>query len=187
MEVSLTFLLNLAQQGDRKAEGHALTIAYDKLRSMARSLLSRERYGHTLQATALVSEVFIQKLRRISAPIQSREHYYALAAYAMRQVLVDYARRSRANRRVISPEFVSDMLMQIEEAAASADDQLAVQQAFQALAKIDPSAAECIRCRFIAGLTIQQTADRLSRNQWKVRADCDFGLNWMAARLGNSR
>ena len=187
MDAEITLFLNLAQQGDRGAENHVIRLVYDKLRAMARSLMSGERAGHTLQATALVNEVFLQKLRRISTPIQSREHFYSLAAYAMRQVLIEHARRSRAGRRRLSPQSVAEMLMRIESSHSIAEDRLAAHQAFRALADLDFAAAECIRCRFIDDLTIQQTAQCLNRAPWKVRADCDFGLNWMAERLGGSR
>ena len=186
MDSSLTLLLNLAQQGDRTAESRALNAVYDRLRTMARSLLSRERRGHTLQATTLVSEVFLQKLRKLSAPITSREHYYSLAAYAMRQVLVDHARRGGAARRRVTTASVADLLISLESPVA-VEDQLGAQDAFAALASLDARAAECIRCRFIDGLTVQQTAELTRRPAWKVRADCDFGLSWMADRLGGSR
>ncbi len=186
MEASLTFLLTLSQQGDRAAEGAAIGLTYQKLRTMARSLLSRERRGHTLQATALVSEVFLQKLRRISVPIESREHYYSLAAHAMREVLIDHARRRSAQRRHASVEAVADLLMSMKQPTAS-EDRLAVQQALSALAELDAKGAACIRYRFLEGLSIQQTAHRLGRPVWRVRADCDFGLSWMARHLGGAR
>ena len=187
MEASLTFLLTLSQQGDRAAEGAAISLAYQKLRTMARSLLSRERRGHTLQATALVSEVFLQKLRRISVPIESREHYYSLAAHAMREVLIDHARRRSAQRRHASVEAVADLLMSMKQPHTASEDRLAVQQALSALAELDAKGAACIRCRFLEGLSIQQTALRLGRPVWRVRADCDFGLSWMASHLGGAR
>src|SRR4051794_16445226 len=110
MEATLTLLLSRAQQGDRLAENLAARLVVDKLRTMARALLGRERHGHTLQATALVSEVFIQKLRRLDAPIQNREHFYSMAAYAMRQVLIDHA-RARSARKRMPPDAVADLLM----------------------------------------------------------------------------
>lgn len=187
MDDSLTLLLTLAQQGDGGAESQALRLVYDKLRTIARSLMRHERCGHTLQATALVSEVFLQKLRRLSTPIQNREHYYSLAAYAMRQVLIDHSRRARATRRDLTPDAVADMLLRAEDPFTVPEDRIAAQQAFAALRKLDASATECIRLRFLAGLTIQQTALQLHLPAWKVRAECDFGLKWMANRLGGSR
>ncbi len=187
MEASLTFLLTLSQQGDRAAEGEAMGLIYHKLRTMARSLLSRERRGHTLQATALVSEVFLQKLRRLTVPIESREHYFSLAAHAMREVLIDYARRRSAQRRQASVEAVADLLMSMKQPIMVFEDRLAVEQALTALAELDSKGAACIRCRFLDGLSIQQTAARLGRPVWRVRADCDFGLSWMAGHLGGPR
>jgi len=182
MEVPLTLLLSRAQLGDRFAENLAARLVVDKLRTMARALLGRERKGHTLQATALVSEVFIQKLRRLETPILSREHYYSMAAYAMRQVLIDHARARSAQKRV-PPDAVADLLMTSGNSSMDADTRLAVQQAFERLAALDAKAAAAIRCRFIDGYTVQQAAERLNSPRWKVRADCEFGLKWMADGL----
>ncbi len=187
MEHSLTFLLNLAQQGDRKAENQAIPAVYERLCAVARGLLRTERRGHTMQINDLVSEAFLDKLRRISAPILSREHYYSLAARAMRQILIEHARRTQASRRRISSEVIADLLLRIDCHSPIAEDRIAVKQVLQALAKIDGRATQAITYRFIEQLTIEETAQRLDCPEWKIRADCDFGLKWMAKRLGDAR
>jgi len=187
MDDSLTFLLNLAQQGDRSAEDRAISAAYDRLRTIARSLLRRERRGHTMQTTDLVSEAFLQRLRRLSTPIQCREHYYSLAAKVMRQTLIDHARRTRAVRRHVSPEVIADLLMRVENYSPITEDRMAVKQTLEALGKIDSRAAKAISYRFVEQLTIEETAQRLNCPEWRIRADCDFGLTWMAKRLESAR
>ena len=180
MEESLTSLLNLAQRGGAPAVEAAFQSVYGRLKAIAGSLLGRERPGHSLQATGLVHEVFVQKLSRLRTPIQNREHFYSLSAFAMRQVLVDHARKRNTRERVTA-EVVAGFLA--ARPAVGADDRLAARQVFEALARIDPAAAASIRYRVIDGLTIQETARIMGRPAWRVRADCDFGLDWMASRL----
>ncbi len=182
MEATLTLLLSRAQQGDRLAENLACGFVIDKLRGMARALLGSERGGHTLQADALISEFFIQKLRRLGTPIQNREHFYSMAAFAMRQVLIDHARAKSARKRV-PPDAVADLLMTAGCSSMDNETRLAVQQVFERLARLDAGAAAAMRCRFVDGCTVPQTAARLNRPAWKVRADCEFALRWMSERL----
>lgn len=181
MDVSLTLLLSRAQSGDRHAEGRALQLAYQKLKSIAGGLLRHERSGHTLQPTALVSEVFLRKLRRMTVEIRDREHFYSLAAYAMRQVLIDHARTRRATLP-LTAESVAEMLSP-GDGGVPAEDRLAVRHALDALRGIDPGAAAAIVARFAEGMTISQTAEHLAKPVWKIRDDSDFGLAWMAERL----
>lgn len=187
MDANITLFLNLAQHGDSSAENHVFQFVYEKLRAIAGALLRGERSGHTLQATALVSEAFLQKLRHIAVPIQSREHYYSIAACAMRQVLIDHARRFGTDRRRLSSEVVAELLNINNGTARFPELRLAVQQAFRVLCRIDPQVAKSLQARFVAGLTIRQTALHFNQPEWKVRADCDFALNWMAERLGGSQ
>jgi RNA polymerase sigma-70 factor (ECF subfamily) len=182
---SVTLLLSRAQQGDVFAEHEVMPLVYARLKTIAQVLMRRERQGHTLRATALVSELFIQKLRRIKTPLSDREHFFSLAANAMRQVLIDHARHRSASRR-LAPESVADLLALADQPTLPVEDRLAVRQVFRALNKIDRAAAESIHCRFIDGMTIAETAARFHRPVWKVRDDCDFGLRWMGRRLGKS-
>jgi RNA polymerase sigma factor (TIGR02999 family) len=182
---TVTLLLSRAQQGDLVAENEVMPLVYARLKLIAQALMRGERTGHTWRATALVSEFFLQKLRRIKTPLNNREHYFSLAANAMRQVLVEHARYRSAARR-LAPEVVADLLAVADEPALSLEDRLAIRRVFQSLGKIDRSAAESIRCRFVEGLTIAQTAEHVGKPAWKVRDDCDFGLSWMGKRLGRS-
>ena len=137
-----------------------------------------------MRATALVSELFLQKLRHITAPLAKREHFFSIAAHAMRQVLIEDARRRSALRRVAA-HAVTDLLALSGEDTLAAEDRFAVRQVFQALAKMVRAAAESMRLRFLEGLTISQTAERMGKPAWKVRNDCDFGLDWMGGRSGS--
>ena len=187
MEDSLTLLLTQAQEGDLGAERRAMPLVYDRLCAIASTLMRGERDGHTLQRTALVSEFFVQKFRRFMTPLQNREHFYSMAASAMRQVLTDHARHNRALRRNRSPENVAELLTHVENSPCFGEEHLAVQQVFRALARLDPEVSECVRLHVVLGLTFQQIGKQRNLPAWKVRAFHDFGLKWMADRLGGSR
>lgn len=182
-EASVTLLLSRAQQGDLAAENQVMPLVYARLKLIAHILMCGEKKGHTWRATALVSEIFLQKLRRIKTPLNNREHFFSLAANAMRQVLIEHARYRSAARR-LAPDVVADLLALADQPALSLEDRLAVRATFASLSKIDRSAAESIRLRFVDGLTINETAARVAKPAWKVRDDCDFGLAWMGKRLG---
>jgi RNA polymerase sigma factor (TIGR02999 family) len=167
--MDVTFLLSRAQQGDVSAERQVAPLIYERLRIIARSLMRSEKKEHTLQATALVNELFLRKLPGIKTPLHDREHFFSLASNAMRQVLIEHARRRNASRRV-RPESVAELLLIASQSTSSdAEDLFAIRQ------------------RFVKGFTITQTAQRLNRPAWRVRADSDFGLTWMARQLTPSR
>jgi len=187
MKIDITLFLTLAQQGDHGAEEEVIRLVYDKLRKIARIMCNRERLNHTLQPTALVNEAFVQKLRLLSLPIRNRDHYYALAATAMRQVLVDHARRNRAKRRRISPEIVAETLLRSTGSASDPDERISVNNALRGLAECDAAAAKCVECRFVEGFTVRETALHLNIPEWRVRDDCEFALTWLASELGGSR
>ena len=106
---SFALLLEMAQQGERTAWNAVYNVAFCRLRSIARALLRRERPGHTLQPTALVSELFL-KLHRLETHILGEKHFFYLSARAMRQVLIDHARVWGA-RKNIRPELIPDLLL----------------------------------------------------------------------------
>jgi RNA polymerase sigma factor (TIGR02999 family) len=183
---TVTQLLSRAQQGDVCAEHEVMPLIYARLKDIAGALMQAERQGHTLRATALVSELVLKKFRRIKTPLFSREHFFSIAANAMKQLLIEHARRRSAIRR-LAPQHVADLLTFVDQSAPSTEDRLAVRQVFQSLSKIDSAAAESIHYRFVEGLTLQQTAARVGRPAWRVRNDCDFALDWMARRLSAAR
>src|SRR5579871_4187510 len=104
---TFAYILDRARSGDDLARDAVYRLAFQRLRKIAGNLLRRERAGHTLQPTALISELFL-KLLRMEARIVDEDHFFRLSARAMRQVLIDYARSSRAGKRV-SLEHVAEM------------------------------------------------------------------------------
>ena len=174
-------VLGRVHDGERAAWDTLYNLAFLRLRLMASSLLREERPGHTLQATALIAESFL-KLHLMRHPIQGAEHFFSLSARAMRQILIDYSRHRREYVKV-QPEALADALPQAMRTNPVVDESISIRAVFARLQRADALAAESIRLRYIEGLTIHEVSRRQNREAWSVRADCDFGLKWMADRL----
>jgi RNA polymerase sigma factor (TIGR02999 family) len=178
MAEALTSLLEKAQLGDSIARDAVYKLAFHRLRSIAAALLGRERPGHTLQPTALVSELFL-KLHRFEARILSEDHFFRLSARAMRQVLIDHA-RTRKPAAPLPPQ-LHDLLGPAP--AVPPETALAARIAFEKLRAMDREVADTVWLRFVEGLTVPEIAAAQNRESWRVRADSDFGLQWLAGRL----
>jgi RNA polymerase sigma factor (TIGR02999 family) len=163
------------------AENAFYKIAFYRLRAIACALLKKERAGHTLQPTALVSELFL-KLRGLETRILGEEHFFRIAAGAMQQVLIDSARAKAALKR-IPPQLVSRLLPDLDGTDANPELRLTLKISLERLRGIDPMAAETVWLRSVEGLTIEEVSRSQSREAWRVRADYDFGLRWLADQL----
>jgi RNA polymerase sigma-70 factor (ECF subfamily) len=186
MTEAFASLFEKARLGDSIARDAVYKLAFYRLRGIASALLRRERPGHTLQPTALVSELFL-KLRGIESRILSEDHFFRISARAMRQVLIDHSRVKRPLKKV-SPELVPELLRPANQ-SASPESLLAAKMVFEKLQTLDPSVAETVWLRSVEGLTVQEMSRTQNREVWRVRADYDFGLQWMANQLkrGSSR
>jgi RNA polymerase sigma factor (TIGR02999 family) len=174
----VTLLLSALQGGDRSALDRVLPRVYDELRALARSQLQRQP-GATLQATALVHEAYLKLGRSDAINAVSRSHFMAIAASAMRQVLIDHARAARAQKRGGGIAAVTLS----EHAAASdlrADELLALDEA---LATLDPRQRLVVECRFFAGMEEREIADALSISERTVRRDWTKARAWLYAQL----
>jgi RNA polymerase sigma factor (TIGR02999 family) len=165
------------RKGDREAGNLLYTCTAVRLRLIARALLSRERPNHTLQPTALVSELFL-RFRRGSWNAASDDHFFRLSARTMRQVLIDYSRRRAASKRVA---FGSAK----ELPGAPPRDELAldVRRIFTRLHRLDPRVAETLWLRCVEGATLEEIACRQRVEIWRVRENYDYGVKWMADHL----
>ncbi len=179
MAEAFAYILERARSGDHLAREAVYRLAFQRLRKIASSLLRRERPGHTLQPTALISELFL-KLLRIEARILDEDHFFRLSARAMRQVLIDYARSKRPAQRV-ALEHVAELLWASEHDAEAA---VGVKLVFEKLCALNAQVAETVWLRAVEGVTALEVSRRQNRELWRVRADCDFGLQWMANQLG---
>jgi RNA polymerase sigma-70 factor, ECF subfamily len=168
----VTRLLEAAEAGDSGALDRLVPLVYEDLRRVAHRQLDREGGGHTLQTTALIHEAYIKIAAGGSVSATSRAHFLAIAARAMRQVLVDYARRRKAAKRgggVISVTLGDEP----QPADASAEDLLALDEALE---QLDPRQRQVIECRFFGGMEEKDIAAALGVSERTVRRD------WMKAR-----
>lgn len=158
---SATRILQTIEQGDPSAAEQLLPLVYDELRRLAAAKLANEKPGQTLQATALVHEAYIRLVDAEKAQKwNSRGHFFAAAAEAMRRILVDAAREKRSLRR--GGEFSRHDLSDVEIAVHGRSiDALDLDEAMGRLAEKDQRAVEIVKLRFFAGLTVNQAAEVL--------------------------
>src|ERR1035437_1802908 len=152
----VTRLLGEVGNGNKAAMNQLLPLVYDELHRLARSYFRRERGEHTLQPTALVHEAYIRMVDQKS-PMDSRGHFLAVAATQMRRILLDYARKHRAERRGGGGQKVM-----LEDTMAIAEqrplDMIALDTALTQLAAMDPTQAQLVELRFFGGLSVEETA-----------------------------
>jgi RNA polymerase sigma factor (TIGR02999 family) len=180
----VTHVLSLIEQGDRQAADQLLPLVYDELRRLAAMKLAHEKPGQTLQATALVHEVYLrlvdgEKVRHWD----SRRHFFAAAAEAMRRILIDRARdRKRLKRGGGCRRQELDLEMIIHD-EASPDDLIDLDAAVVRLAGIDAQAAALVKLRLFAGLTVDETASALGLSRRTAERDWTFARTWLFGHL----
>jgi RNA polymerase sigma factor (TIGR02999 family) len=180
----VTGLLLSWRQGDAAALDRLVPLVYDELRRVARGHLRRESPGHSLQATALVHEVFLRLVDADSATPTSRTHFFAMSARLMRQILVDHARRKRADKRGGGAAVITlDEVMAAIAAQTSSVDVLALDEALDALSSFDARQCRVVELRFFAGLNIPETADALGISTATVERDWAIAKAWLYQRL----
>jgi RNA polymerase sigma factor (TIGR02999 family) len=178
----ITQLLNRWKGGDREALESVVNLAYDELHAIATGYFRRESPGHTLQATVLVNELFLRLAQVRGVTLKDRRHFYAFAAQLMRMILIDYARQSHAQKRPAS----SGRVPLHEEMAwidAASDDMLELNNALDALEKVDARKVRVIELRFFLGCTNEEAAELLSLSRATIDRDLEFAKAWLYRRL----
>ena len=176
----LTRLLDAAAAGDRQAAADLLPLVYDELRKLAAARMAAEKPGHTLDATALVHEAYLRLVG--DQHFDGEAHFFAAAAEAMRRVLVNHARdRARLKRGGGRNRVDLDRLT--GPAAATDDDLLELDDALDRLAKEYPVAAELVKLRFFAGMTLGDAADALGIPRRTADRHWAFARAWLADAL----
>ena len=172
-------------RADPQPAAELLPEVYAELRRLAESLTRQLRPGQTLQATALVHEAYLRLVRDQDPGWDGRRHFFAAAARAMREILIEQARRKAtrkhggAGRRV---ELVEGLAV-IEPPA---EDLLALDEAIQQLGAVEPRLAEVVLLRYYTGLSVEETAEVVGRSVSTVVRDWRFVRAWLAGRLGES-
>jgi RNA polymerase sigma factor (TIGR02999 family) len=179
---SVTTLLTNWRQGDQQAAEKVVTVVYDELRRLAARYMRAERPDHTLEATALVNEMYVKLVASEPVPWQNRAHFFAVAAQQLRRILVNHARDRQAEKRggkrvKLSLSYVNGMAQPHEQ------DLLDLEQALERLEQLDPRAARVIELRFFAGLTEEESAEALGISVPTVKRDWAFGRAWLLRHL----
>ena len=178
----VTQLLVRWEGGDRAALDALMPLVEQELRQLARSYLRRERGGHTLQPTALVNEAYLKLVDQRDARWQSRAHFYGVAAQLMRRILVDHARARHAQKRG-GPQYAVTLSEADRVSSQPALDILAVHEALEELAALDPQQARVVELKFFGGLTIEETAEALNVSHATVERDWKAARAWLRRKL----
>jgi RNA polymerase sigma factor (TIGR02999 family) len=178
----ITELLNAAGAGDPGALDRVLPLVYDELRQLAERFFREERPEHTLQTTALVHEAYLRLVNAPSLTWDNRRHFFGIAAQAMRQILVDHARRRGARKRSAGRQITLEDDM--AGVTTASDDILGVDEALGRLAELSPRAARVVELRYFAGLSIEQTAETLDVSVATVKRDWMSARAWLQRELG---
>jgi len=178
----VTHILNAAGGSDPFAANELLALVYEELRRVAAAKMALEAQGQTLQATALVHEAWLRLTSDQKRKWNDRKHFFAAAAEAMRRILVDNARRKRAERhgggcqRIDIPEIV---------APATPDDDrlLAVHEALEKFAALEPQKAEVVKLRYFVGMTTEETAEALGISVPTADRYWAYSRAWLAREI----
>ena len=178
----ITDLLLQIRVGDPGAMDRLFPLVYDRLRHMAHQALRREHPDHTLGTTGLIHEAYLKLVDQTRAEWRDRAHFYAVAALAMRRILVDYARRHRRAKRGGGQRPVS-----LDEGAVSldqrADNLVALDEALTRLAELSPRLSRVVECRFFGGLTEGEIAEALGVTARTVKRDWAKARGWLYQEL----
>jgi RNA polymerase sigma factor (TIGR02999 family) len=179
----ITQILSEIERGNSIATEELLPLLYDELRRLAAQKLASEKPGHTLQATALVHDVYLRLVNVEKAQHwDGRGHFFAAAAEAMRRILVDQARKKRALRRGGSAKRIA--LEEVQLAVISSDDDLlALESALRRLEEIDKTKADLVKLRYFAGLTIPQAAEALGVSITTANRYWAYARAWLHEEL----
>ena len=179
----VTTLLRDWQAGKASAAEELVPLVYAELRRLAARRLSHERQHHTLQATALVNEAWLKLVDQRGA-WQSRTHFFAIAAQAMRRILVDHARQRHAEKRGGEADHVPvDSVPTLLPSPMPDERLLALDEALTRLAALDPRQAAVVELRFFAGLSVEDTAEVLGVSGMTVKREWAAARAWLFAAV----
>lgn len=178
----VTQLLLKWRDGDATAFEQLMPLVYEELRRLAHHHLWHERDGHTMHTTDLVHEAYLNLIGQDQTPWQGRAHFFAVAARAMRHILIDYARRRNRVKRGGGQHNLS-----LDRVAVFTEDQyedlIALDQALTSLEAVDPRLCQVVECRYFGGLTIAETAEALDISPATVKRDWHMAKAWLRREL----
>ena len=179
----ITQLVVAAENGRGSAVERLLPLVYEELRAMARSMLARQRAGHTLEPTALVHEAFMRLVDQTKLAASGRAHFLAVAARAMRQILINHAEAKQARKRgggwkkiTLRESVVADPTGRV--------DLLELNEALKQLESLDERQARVVELRFFGGMTVEESAAILGVSPRTVDLDWRMAKAWLISQLG---
>jgi RNA polymerase sigma factor (TIGR02999 family) len=182
---NVTHLLIRWSEGDSAALDALVPLVYDQLRKLAQSYLSREKPGHTLSSTALVHEAYLRLVKQKEVTWQNRAHFFAVAARMMRRILVDHARSHNYAKRGGGA-----MTITLDETVAPAPeremDLVALDDALEALAKLDERQSRMVELRFFGGLSIEETSEVLGISTPTVKREWASARAWLYREISGA-
>ena len=182
IEENVSVLLRAWSDGDQNALDKLAPIVYDELRRLARYYLHLERPGHSLQATALVNEAYLRLVDYKRMRWENRAHFFAVSAQLMRRILVDHARRHNLKRGggVQHVELEDTLVV----GGDRSENLVALDDALQALARMDARKARVVELRFFGGLSVEETAEVLRISPVTVMRDWSSARAWLYREMG---
>jgi RNA polymerase sigma factor (TIGR02999 family) len=181
----VTQLLLAWSSGNREALDQLLPLVYHELRKIAERYLKRERSGHTLQTTALVHEAYLKLIDQRQVQWQNRAHFFGIAAQAMRRILVDHARSRQTGKRGSGGVRITlDENLKVSDERAT--DLLALDDALNALAQLDPQKSRIVELRYFGGLSIEETAGVLALGTATVIRQWRLARAWLYGEINKS-
>jgi len=178
-----TMLLNRLRAGDADAGRELLPVLYEELKRIAARQFHGQAAGHTLQPTILVHEAFLRLVGKPAA-FEDRAHFFAVAATAMRQILVNHARASNADKRGGGAKAVALDNNVADTAGGAEVDVLALNEALDELERIDPRKRRVIELRFFAGLTVEEIASAMDLSKTTIESEWRAARAWLNVKLG---
>jgi RNA polymerase sigma factor (TIGR02999 family) len=183
----VTALLGRLRAGNQDVAGQLVPLIYDELRRIAGARMRRERAGHTLQATAVVHEAWLRLAGEQEIQWQNRAHFFAIAARAMRQVLLDHARQRHAEKR--GGEGTQKVEMDVDVLAGGAsriEDIVAIDEVVTRLSELDQQQGRIVELRFFAGLSVEETAEVMGISESTVKREWRIAKAWLHRELASA-
>ncbi len=175
--------LLLKMQGDQQAAAHLLPLVYRELRRIAAGMMQRERAGHTLQPTAVVHEAYMRLIGGAHPTLENRAQFFALAARAMRQVLIDHARRKLAGKRGGAMQFRVELEDNIALTAEQSEEVLAIHEALERLEELDGRQAQIVEMHYFAGRAVEEIAELLTISDRTVKRELQSARLFLKRQL----
>ena len=181
---SVTELLRAWGQGDAQALDRLTPLVYQELRRIAGRYMARERRDHTLQATALVNEAYLRLVDAKEVSWHDRAHFFAISSQTMRRILVDFARARHSRKRDSGAKALSLEESLVVRGQPGAD-LVALDDALNALAEVDPRKSRVVELRFFGGLSVEETAEVLNVSPETVKRDWKLAKAWLLRELSH--